>query len=49
VLVVSRGFIDLCSLCPLRFTALCSVCPLRFVALCCVKVAASARGVLWVY
>jgi len=49
VLLVSCGFIDLCSLGPLRFTALCSVCPLRFVALCCVEVAASALGVLWVY
>jgi len=49
VLLVSCGFIDLCSLCPLRFTALCSVCPVRFVAMCCVEVVASARGVPWVY
>jgi hypothetical protein len=49
MLLVSCGFIDMCSLCPLRFTALCSVGPLRFAALCCVEVAASALGVLWVY
>jgi len=49
MLLVSCGFIDMCSLCPLRFIALCFVCPLRFVALCCVELIASTLGVLWVY